>query len=134
MVGSEEPLSAAVRERVARVAGNPVGRRVLAASSRRGVVDELSRGSVGDQVGRLDELVEAGALPDRKLRDAIMAKAPREMDKAIRKFRKQGREITVDGLCHEVKTEPGFLATCERVGLSLEWFEDLARGRIAAGG
>lgn len=134
VAGVEESLSAADRERVAKVAGNPIGRRVLAAASRKGVVDELSGGSVGDQVGRLDGLVGAGALPARKLKSAIKAKAPKEMDTAIRKFQKQGREITVDSLCYEVKTEPGFLAMCERVGLSLEWFEDLARERMAAKG
>ena len=121
-------------ERTVRVAGNPVGKKVLAAVSRKGVVEELTKGSTGEQVERLEELVDAGSLPDRKLREAIMKKAPGEVDKAIRKFQKQGVEITVDSLCREVKTEPGFLAMCERIGLSLEWFEELARERMAAKG
>lgn len=139
--GLEEPMRVKMarqdeeaREKVAKLAGNPVGRKVLTTASRKGVVGELSKGTTEEQVERLGELVETGSLPDQKLKEAIMKKAPEEIDKAIKKFRKQGAEITVDSLCREVKTEPGFLAMCERIGLSLEWFENLARERMAAKG
>ena len=122
------------REKVAKLAGNPVGRRALAMAGRKGVVAELSKGSTEEQIGKLGELVETGSFPDRKLKEAVMKKAPGEMDKAIKKAQRQGAEVTVDSLCREVKTEPGFLKMCERIGLSLEWFEDLARARMTAKG
>ena len=128
--GLEEPM----RDKVAKVAGNPVGRRVLATASRKGVVSELTKGSTEDVVRNADELVATGTVSDQVMRKAIMDKAPKEMDKGIRKFQKEGREITVDSLCREVKTTPGFLETCARVGIPLEWFENLARERMAAKG
>jgi len=94
--------------------------------------EELSKGSVTDQTGRLDELVGTGVLPGGNLKKAIMAKAPGEMDKAIKKYRKQGKEITVESLLVEVRSEPGFLAMCERVGLGYGWFERLAKERMEA--
>lgn len=103
---------------------------MLKLASRKGVIAELSKGDTIEQVDRLDSLVGTGNLPGGKLKAAIMSKAPKEMDKAIKKFQKQGKEITVDLLCSEVKTTPGFLPMCEGVGLSLEWFEDLAKQRM----
>ena len=139
--GLEEPMRVKMvreeeeaREKVAKLAGNPVGRRALVMAGRKGVVAELSKGSTEEQVGKLDELVSTGTLPDKRLKEAIMKKAPKEMDKAIKKAQRQGAEITVDSLCREVRTEPGFLKMCERIGLSLEWFEDLARARMVAKG
>jgi len=73
-------------------------------------------------------------LPGGKLAKAIKDKAPKEMDKAIKKFRKQGKEVTVESLCAEVKSTPGFLQVCNNVGVTLEWFEDLARQRMEANG
>ena len=127
--GQEEPIA-----RVRKVAGNLAGRKILAVTSRKGVIAELSKGSTTEQVGRLDDLVGTGNLPERKLKDAIMRKAPKEMDKVIRKFRGKGKEITVDSLCTEVKSTPGFLVMCEKVGLNLEWFEKLATDRMKANG
>ena len=109
---------------------NPIARTATKLASRKGVIDELSKGSVSDQSGRLDELVGTGTLSPSKLRSAIKAKAPKEMDKAIRKFQKKGIEVSVDTLCADVRSEPRFLKTCESVGLSLEWFEQLARDRM----
>ena len=124
------------RERVARIlagAEEPrAARKILAAASRRGVVRELSKGSVTDQVGRLDSLVGTGELSGGRLRSAIMSKAPGEMDKAIRKFQKQGKEVTVDALCSEVKSTPEFLRMCNNVGITVEWFEELAKARMEA--
>jgi hypothetical protein len=122
--GKEMPIAAQ------RMAKDPLGRAALRLASRKGVIKELSAGDTTEQVGRLDSLVGTGALPGSKLKSAIMSKAPGEMDKAIKKFQKEGREVTVDSLCAQVKTEPGFLPMCERVGLSLEWFERLARERM----
>jgi len=123
-----------MREKVAKVAGSRVGRKALGMVSRKGVVDQLTSGTTEEVVRNADELVTTGTVGDRAMKDAIMKKAPREMDKGIRKFQKGGKEITVDALCHEVKTTPGFLEMCERVGLPLEWFENLARERMAAKG
>ena len=75
----------------------------------------------------------ASSRPD-KLRKAIASKAPKEMDKGIKKLQKEGKAVSVDALCAEIKTTPGFLAMCERVGLDLAWFEKLAKKRMEAHG
>jgi len=126
--------SRAEMERAKRMAGNPIGRQLLKIASRKGVVEELSKGDVTDQVHRLDSMAGTGELPGGKLAKAIKDKAPKEMDKAIKKFRKQGKEVTVESLCAEVKSTPGFLQVCNNVGVTLEWFEDLARQRMEANG
>lgn len=116
------------------VLSNPLTRKVATVASRKGVVKELSKGTVSAQTGRLDELVGTGTLPKSRLRDAIARKAPKEMDKAIRKFRKEGREVTVDSLLVEVRSTPGFLRMCEGVGLDYKWFERLAKEQMEANG
>ena len=123
------------RERLERIrAGleNPIARAAVKLKTRGAVIEELSRGTVSDQTNRLNTLVGEGALKPSRLKDAIMRKAPKEMDKAIKKFRKQGKEITVDSLTAEARTEPGFLCMCENVGLDLAWFENLAKDRMEA--
>lgn len=129
--GKEEPIAV---QQARKIASNPVGRRILRRASRQGVVDELSKGDVTEQIDRLDSLRDTGELSGNELGRAIRRKAPGEMDKAIRNFRRQGKEITVDSLCHEVKTTPGFLQACDSVGITLEWFENLARERMKANG
>lgn len=127
-------LGIAEMERAKRMASNPIGRQILKRASRKGVIEELSEGDVTDQVRGLDSMTRTGELPEGKLAKAIKDKAPKEMDKAIRKFKKQGKEITVDSLCAEIKSTPGFLKMCNNVGITLEWFEDLARERMKANG
>lgn len=122
--GLEVPIA------VQRAAANPVGRQVLRAASHKGVVAELSAGSTLEQIDRLDSLAGTGALPPSRLKAAIMAKAPGEMDKAIRKFKKEGREITVEALCAEAKSDANFVRMCQNIGLPMEWFEALARERM----
>ena len=122
------------RERVRRLALNPVGRAVLKRASRGGVVKELSQGTTEEQVGRLDSLQGTGELPGGKLAEAIKKKAPKEMDKGIKRLRKEGKEVTVDALCAEVKSTPGFLKMCNNAGITLEWFEELARERMKTHG
>jgi len=128
--GEEESIA----DRVRRLASNPIGRRILKKASHKGVVEELSKGDVTDQVHRLDSLAGTGELPEGKLAKAIRDKAPKEMDKAIKKFKKRGEEITVESLCAEIKSTPGFLQMCNNAGITLEWFEDLARERMKASG
>jgi hypothetical protein len=132
--GLEKPWSDKEREKAKTALGNPIIRKIVELKSRGAAVDELSQGTVVDQIGRLDTLVGEGTLPDSRLKKALMSKAPGEMDKAINKFKKSGKEVSVDSLCAEVKSTPGFLAMCERVGLRLEWFENLARERMEANG
>ena len=100
--------------------------------ARGGVIRELSKGTTTEQIGKLDELGTAGALPDSKLRKAIVDKAPKEMDKAIRKYQKEGRKITVDSLLVEVRSQQGFLDMCNKVGITYKWFEDLALAKMKA--
>lgn len=125
------------RERIAALKEgllNPIRNTAIKIAARGGVVEALREGSTADQIGRVGELVGYGALPPAKLKAAIMKQAPKEMDTAIKKFKKQGKEITVDLLCREVKKEPGFLAMCEKIGLDLAWFENLATERMEAKG
>ena len=128
--GEEESIAGRVR----RLAGNPIGRQILKRASHKGVVEELSKGDVTDQVHRLDSMAGTGELPGGELARTIKSKAPKEMDKAIKKFKKQGKEITVESLCTDIKSTPGFLQMCNNVGITLEWFEDLARERMKASG
>lgn len=123
------------KDKVARrnaLLNNPLTRGAVALASRGKVIDELNRASTADQIETLNSTV-AGRKPT-KLADAIKSKAPREMDSAIKKFRREGREITVASLTAEIKSTPGFLKMCERVGITLDWFEELARQRMEAFG
>ncbi len=121
------------RERIERIKAkleDPRAQQQVKESSYKGVVKELSKGNVADQAGRLSELVGLGTLPESKLRDTIVRSAPGEMDKAIRKFQKKGKEITVESLLSDVRSQSGFLKMCEKVGLDYAWFENLARERM----
>jgi len=117
--GEEESIAA---QQVKRIASNPLGRAILRRASHKGVVEELSKGDVSQQIDNL-----RGAVPDGVLAKTIKSKVPKEMDKAIKKFQKEGKEISVDTLCSEVKSTPGLLAI-----VPLEWFEDLAKQRMEA--
>ncbi len=122
------------RERIQAGLENPGARTVVAKASHVAVVHQLKSGSVDDQTARLNELRESGELPQSNLRDSITSKAPGEMDKAIRKFTKKGKPVTVDTLCAEAKNNQSFLKMCTGVGLDLSWFENLARERMEAYG
>ena len=98
------------------------------------VAKELRRGSTSDQISRLNELVGTRNLGTGRLKDALIRNTPGEMDKAIHKFQKQGKEISIDTLCAEVKSEPGFLKMCEKVGITYDWFTALAKERMEANG
>lgn len=105
-----------------------VGRAAIGMAARGDVINTLKAADTVDQIEALDQT--AAQTNPNKLKKAIMRNAPKEMDKAIKKFRKEGKPVTVDALCAEIKSTPGFLAMCERVGLDLQWFENLARERM----
>lgn len=105
---------------------NPVTRTLVAAASRKQVSAELGKASLTEQIEVLNSIT-----PNRVGR-AIMKKAPREIDKGIQRFLKQGQDVTIDSLLEEVRTAPGFLSMCERAGVTYAWFEQLARERIQA--
>lgn len=109
---------------------NPIARTAVSLASRGQVVSELRKAPVEGQIDALSRT--AGVTNPNKLAKAITSKAPGEMDKGIRKLQKEGKPVTVDALCAEIKTTPGFLRMCGQVGLNLEWFEDLARKRMEA--
>lgn len=111
---------------------NPVARKAVTFASHGAVIDELRKAGTSDQIDVLNSQV-ASARPD-KLRKAIAGKAPKEMDKGIKKLQKEGKTVSVDTLCAEIKSTPGFLPMCERVGLDLAWFEKLAKERMEAQG
>jgi hypothetical protein len=110
--------------------GNPITRKAVALVSHKAVVTELSKGSLADQSYGLIDMVNSGALKTSKLANALKSKAVKEMDKAIRDFQKRHKEISVETLTAEVREETAFLEMCNCVGITLAWFEDLARERI----
>ena len=118
--GEEEPIA----ERKVGI----LGRAAIKLATRGSVVGTLKDASTADQIEALDSTV--GANKPSKLRKAIIRKAPREMDKAIKDFQKEGKPVTVDSLCAEIKSSPDFLSMCERVGLDLQWFENLAQQKM----
>lgn len=122
------------RERIQAGLEQPIARKAVAVASRVLVTRELSKGSVDDQTARLNELREKGVLPQSNFRDSIVNNAPVEMDKAIRKFTKKDKLVTVDTLCAEVRGNQSFLKMCAGVGIDLAWFENLARERMEAHG
>jgi hypothetical protein len=132
--GEEKSISQQARETAAKLASNPLGRRILRRTAHKGVVEELSQGTTVDQIQRLDGMAGAGEIPTGAIGKAIKKKAPGEMDKGIKKLKKEGKPVTVDTLCAEIKSTPGFLDMCNREGITLEWFENLARERMKAHG
>lgn len=110
--------------------GNPIGRKAVAFASHKGVVAELSKGSVDDQTSRLNEMVGLGTLSSGKLAESIKKNAPKEMDKAIKKYKKENRMITVDTLLEDVREQTGFLNMCNKVGITYQWFEELASNKM----
>ena len=107
---------------------NPVARKAVAVASRDAVISELKKASTEEQIEVL------ASVSPSKVGKAIMRKAPAEMDKGIKELQKKDVPVTVDNLCAEIKSTPGFLTMCEQAGLSLEWFESLAKERMEAHG
>ena len=105
---------------------NPVARKAVAVASRDAVISELKKASTEEQIEVL------ASVSPSKVGKAIMRKAPAEMDKGIKELQKKDVPVTVENLCAEIKSTPGFLTMCEQAGLSLEWFESLAKERMEA--
>jgi hypothetical protein len=118
------------KQKVARrnaMLNNPVTRGAVSLVYRKGVINELSQ---GDSSHNLQELVGTGTLKRDRLSAAIKSKAPAEMDKAIKNFKKQGKVISVASLTEEARNDKSFMAMCADVGLAIEWFENLAKERM----
>jgi hypothetical protein len=128
--GQEEPFSPGVQKAL----DNPISRKIVATASRQRVISEMTKGSTQDVVSNLDEMVVTGNLASRKLKESLMRNAPKQMDKAIRDFQKQGKDVSVESLCYEAKNTPEFVNMCARVGLEMSWFEDLAKERMEVNG
>ena len=108
--------------------GNPIARKAVSFASRGQVVNDLRKAETDDQIDVLNQTV-IGQQPG-KLRKAIMDKAPKEMDKAIKTLQKQNKPITVEILTAEAKSTPSFVNMCRNVGIEMSWFEELARKRM----
>ena len=108
--------------------GNPITRKAVTFAAHGGVVRELQQASTEEQIETLNSTV-APTKPN-KLRDALMKNAPKEIDKAIRQFRKEGKPVTMESLTEEARNTPSFVAMCQRVGLEMSWFEQLAKERM----
>jgi hypothetical protein len=126
-MGSKKKLH---REKVARrnaMLNNPITRGAVALVSRKGVIAELSK---GDPSANVQEMVDSGRLNESKLASAIKSKAPHEMDKAIKTYQKQGKEITVATLTEEARNDKSFLKMCAGAGIDISYFENLAKERM----
>jgi len=98
--------------------------------ARGGVVKELSKGDTNDQIGRLRELQGKGILPSSNLRKALEKQVPKELDKTIKRFKKEGKEISVESLVGQVTSDNKFMAMCANAGLTPEWFNQQAKERM----
>lgn len=106
---------------------SPLARTAVKIAARGGVVSKLQAASTEDQIETLGATVSAS-----KLGKALMRKAPGEMDKGIKAFRKLGKPVTVKNLLQDVRTTPGFLKMSEDAGVPYEWYENLAKERMMA--
>ncbi len=110
--------------------GNPVARTAVKIAARGGVISKLQAASTEEQIETLGVTVSAS-----KLGKALMRKAPGEMDKGISRILREGREPTVKELCREVRENvAGFRTMSEDAGVPYEWYENLAKERMAAKG
>lgn len=107
-------------------------RKATAVAAHHDVVRTLQESSTEDQIEALDRTV--GRDKPNRLHDALMQKAPAEMDRAIRKFKREGRPITVETLTEEARNTPSFVSMCRNVGLEISWFEELAKKRMEKAG
>jgi hypothetical protein len=107
---------------------NPITRGAISLVSRKGVINELSQ---GDSSAHLQELVGTGTLKRDRLSAALKSKAPAEMDKAIKQFKKQGKVISVATLTEEARNDKSFINMCASAGIEINWFENLAKERMA---
>lgn len=121
-------------ERIRQGLEDPIARQQVKERSYKGVVRELSRGGIAERIQRLDEMVNTGIVATNRMGRAIMDSAPAEMDKAIRKFKKEGTLVTVDNLMREIRTDTRFQNLCAHSGVPISWFEQLARERMEANG
>src|SRR3972149_3242574 len=101
--GTETSIAAGVLD-------NLVARKAVALASRGTVIAELQKAETSEQIDVLSSISPS------KVGKAIRRKAPSEMDKGIRTLQKQGKLVTINALCAEIKSTPGFLAMCEQAG------------------
>jgi hypothetical protein len=96
------------------------------------VVKELSKGNTDTQIGKLIELNGINPKFQSAIKDSILKNAPKEMDKAIAKYKKINKPITIESLTKEVRENKQFLALCNKNGITIEYFENLAKNRMEA--
>ena len=83
IAGEEMSIAEKQRQNFIGVIKNPLGRALVKRASIKGVKETLMGGSTEEAVANLDETVKAGGMRGDVLKRAIMAKAPKEMDKGI---------------------------------------------------
>ncbi len=94
-------------------------------------VKALQRRSTESQVDFLSKALDRGRLSESTLRYELETTAVKEMRRGIERFARQGTPLTVDLLLGEYDSEPSFQALAARVGLTRDWFADLAEREIA---
>ena len=89
-------------------------------------VDKLKRKDLATQVAFLHEALDKGMLSARELRRQIERNAVREMASVAKKRAASGEALTVEALLGDYNEHPEFKRLAERVGLTEEWFKDMA--------
>ena len=78
----------------------------------------------------LRRLLNKGLITPSVLSKKMAKSSEQDMRKQVKKGFKKGRVITVDDLTKTVKEDASFLALCEEIGLSLNFFKGLAENAI----
>ena len=114
------------RELAAKGLSNPIIRKAVAISARGKVVNELQKATTDEQIEVLSSISPS------KVGKALIKKAPKEMDKGIKELQKQGKRVTAEELCREIRETPSFLQMSEEAGVPYKWYEELAKQRMEA--
>jgi len=101
-------------------------KRVLVRAGTKG----LQAMNTGNQIKTLSDSLHSGRLSPAKLCEALVDNAHREMKKGADKLRKQGKAVTVEALLEEYHKDISFQGLADEVGLTEQYFANLAKGEL----
>lgn len=122
------------RERIARIESGII--KPISEKTRERVVKAgtsiLKHLSFNSQVNVLAESLRTGRMSREYLQSVLKENAPSEMRKGIIKLNNKGQALTVDNLLKEYRSDKGFQDLANEVGLSEQYFVDLATSELEA--
>lgn len=83
--------------------------------------------SKAGQILFIRNAIKNGLIAADSIAFELATKGQKDMEKQVTKARKKGRAITEDNLVREIEKTPEFLEFCEELGLSIEYWRDMAR-------